>query len=52
MIRLYMYTGDGLLDLNTGATVAKEQIDTELMPFLSYNRFAVLRPSLMLDYKQ
>ena len=49
--KLYLYTGDSLLDLNTGATVAKEQIDTELMPFLSYNRFAVIRPSLMLDSK-
>lgn len=48
---LYMYTGDGLLNLNTGKLIPAAEADTHLMPFIAYNRFVLLRPSLMKDSK-
>lgn len=50
-LKLYMYTGVGLLDLNSGKQIPTEEMDAHLIPFLSYDRFAVLRPSLMKDSK-
>ena len=50
-LKLYMYTGGGLLDLNSGKQISTEEMDAHLIPFLSYDRFAVLRPSLMKDSK-
>ena len=48
-VKLYMRCGDNLLDLTTGQQIPSEEVDQYLMPFMSYNRFVVLRPSLMLD---
>jgi len=50
-IKMYMYTGETLLDLNTSKLISAEETDAHLIPFLSYNRFVLLRPSLMLDSK-
>lgn len=47
-LKQYLYMGF-LLDLSTGKQIPINEVDTYLMSFLSYNRFAVLRPSLMLD---
>ena len=48
---LYMYTGEGLLNLNTGKLIPAAEADAHLMPFIAYNRFVLLRPSLMKDSK-
>jgi len=46
--KLYLFLGDTMLDLNSGTYIDS---DTCLLPALSYNRFAILRPSMMLDKK-
>ena len=50
-VALYLYTGNGLLNLTTGKLIPAEEMDAHLVPFMAYNRFVVLRPSLMLDSK-
>lgn len=47
--KLYLFTGEGMLDLVSG-----EQMDANscLMPILSYKRFAILRPSMILGKDQ
>jgi uncharacterized repeat protein (TIGR01451 family) len=50
-LKLYMYTGETLLDLNTGKLVDTDNLSAHLDPFLAYNYFAVLRPSLITDSK-
>jgi len=49
--RLYLYTGEKMLDLNSDETFFYMEPQDCLTPILSYHRFAVLRPSLMLDNK-
>ncbi len=47
--RVFLYTGEKFLNVDTFVYVEPE---VALTPTLSYNRFAVLRPSLMLDNKK
>lgn len=47
--RLYLYTGEKMLDLNSGDEFFYVEMDVCLTPMISYNRFVVLRPSLILD---
>ena len=44
--KLYLFTGENMLDLNNMTYVTSTEILTKAM---AYNRFAILRPSLMLD---
>ena len=47
--KLYLYTGENMLDLNSGETLTYLETSECLEPVLSYNRFAIVRPSLLLD---
>ena len=47
--KLYLYTGEKMLDLNSGNTLTYVDSQECLTPVLAYNRFAILRPSLILD---
>lgn len=50
--KVYMYTGEVLLDLSNGVLLSSEDTNIHLTRVLAYAQFAVLRPSLMLDSKQ
>ena len=43
--KLYLFLGDTMLDLNSGTYIDSDKC---LLPALSYNRFAILRPSMIL----
>lgn len=47
--RIFLYTGEKFVNLDTFTYV---EPDIALNPVLSFHRFAVLRPSLMLDHKK
>lgn len=47
--RIFLYTGETFLNLDTFTYVEQDYVLPQL---LSYNRFAIIRPSLMLDSKQ
>ena len=49
--KLYMYTGETMLDLLSGDTLSFEDSNACLEKTLAYHHFAILRPSLMLDSK-
>lgn len=50
--RLYLFTGEKMLDLNSGETLSYVNSAEALEKVMAYNRFAIIRPSLMLDNKQ
>lgn len=50
--KLYLYTGENMLDLLSGDAFAYADTAECLTPVMAYNRFAILRPSLMLDNKK
>ncbi len=47
--KLYLFTGEKMLDLNSGDTLTYLETQECLEPIMACNRFAVLRPSLLLD---
>ena len=49
--KLYLYTGEKMLDLLSGGTLTYADSAACLEKVIAYNRFAILRPSLMLDSK-
>ena len=49
--RLYLFTGETMLDLNSGETLDYVNSAEALEKVMAYNRFAIIRPSLILDTK-
>jgi hypothetical protein len=49
--KVYMYTGEVLLDLSNGELLSPEDTHIHLTRFLAYAQFAVLRPLLLKDSK-
>lgn len=47
--RLYLFTGETMLDLNSGETLDYVNSAEALEKVMAYNRFAIIRPSLILD---
>lgn len=47
--KLYLYTGEKMLDLCSGETLSYLEAKECLDPALSYSRFAIIRPSLLID---
>lgn len=46
---MYLYTGEQMLNLLSGKEIEYKPVEDCLNPVMSYKRFVVLRPSLLLD---
>lgn len=49
---MYLFTGDRMLDLNSGKELVYQEVQTCLDPVMSYKRFVILRPTMLLDNQE
>ncbi len=49
---MYLVTGDKMLDLNSGSELEYKEVQECLDPMLSYKRFVILRPTMLLDNQE
>lgn len=49
---MYLFTGNQMLDLNSGKELVYQEVQACLDPVMSYKRFVILRPTMLLDNQE